>query len=179
MTIDLILIITVLVFAVLMIPTIYAALIGAPLVITPAKAIHEALKKAKAKNGDKLYDLGCGTGRILLIAEKQFGMEAVGFEISPIICWFAKLNLYFNSAKKSKVYRLNAYKQDLRDADIVFCFLQIGPMEKLKEKFIKELKSEARIISYSFKIHGWKAEEIITGYPGNVYIYKIDDIRNS
>jgi len=177
MTIYIILIVVVIILIPLIIPTIYAGLIGAPLVFTPKNAIREALEKTKAKKGEKLYDLGCGTGRILLIAEKEFGMETIGFELSPFIYWFAKLNLYLNSAKNSKAHRLNAYKQNLRDADIVFCFLQIGPMEELKDKFVKELKSGARIISYSFRIHGWEADETISGYPGNVYVYKMDNVR--
>lgn len=162
-----------LVLAALLIPTIYAGFIGAPLLVTPKNAIREALTKAQARKGEKLYDLGCGTGRIMLIAEKEFGLETVGFELAPLIAWLASLNLFFNLAKNSKVKRCNAYKQDLKNADIVFCFLQIGPMEELKKKFSKELKVGSRIISYSFKIHGWEIEKTITGYPGNVYIYKI------
>ena len=173
MTASGLLIVLALVLAVLLVPTIYAGFIGAPLLVTPKNAIREALTKAQAQKGEKLYDLGCGTGRIMLIAEKEFGLESVGFELAPLIAWFASLNLFFNSTKNSKVKRCNAYKQDLKNADIVFCFLQMGPMDELKKKFIKELKVGSRIISYSFKIHGWKAEEIITGYPGNVYIYKI------
>lgn len=173
MTTPIILIILTVAAVIFLIPTVYAGLIGAPLLLTPKKAIREALKKAGVKEGEKLFELGAGTGRTLLIAEKEFGLDTVGFELSPIIFWFAKMNLYLNSSRKSKILRLNAYNQDLSEADIVFCFLNVDPMEKLKEKFAKELKPGARIISYSFKIKEWQTEEIITGYPGNVYLYKI------
>lgn len=173
MIISIILIIITLAVLAVSIPTIYAGLIGAPLVFTPQKAIREALNKVGVKRGEKLYELGAGTGRVSVIADKEFGLNTIGFELSPPIFWLAKANLFLSSAKNSKIFRVNAYKQDLRDADVVFCFLNMGPMEKLKDKFKEELKPGSRIISYSFKIHGWEAESVITGYPGNVYLYRI------
>lgn len=171
---NILIIIAVIVIVVLLVPTIYAGLIGAPLVFTPKKAIREAFEKAQIKKGGKLYELGCGTGRILLIAEKEFNLQTVGFELSPIIYWIAKLNLYLNSSKKSQVKRLNAYNQSLSDADAVFCFLNIEPMKMLKEKFERELMPGAIVVSYSFSIKGWTPVEIIEGYPGKVYVYKIE-----
>jgi ribosomal protein L11 methylase PrmA len=173
MLIPILVIILAFVFAIICVPTIYAGIIGAPLVLTPKKAIREALQKIEAKKGEKLYELGAGTGRVLLIAEKEFGLETVGFELAPPIFWFAKINLHFNLAKKSKIFRLNAFNQDLKEADIVFCFLNVVPMEKLKNKFKKELKKGSRVVSYGFRIHGWNSEGVITGYPGNVYLYRI------
>lgn len=158
---------------VISIPTFYAGFIGAPLVFTPKGAIRKALRKAGARKGEKFYDLGCGTGRTLIISDKEFGLKTVGFELSPIIYFIAKINIFLNSAKNSEIRMQNAYNQNLSDADIVFCFLSVDPMEKLKSKFLRELKSGARIISYSFKIKGWEPEETITGYPGNVYIYRV------
>ena len=158
----------------IIIPTIYAGIIGAPLVLTPKNAIREALRKIGAKKGEKLYELGAGTGRTLLIADKEFGLDTIGFELSPIVYWFAKLNLFFSSAKKSKIYRRNAYNQNLQDANIVFCFLSTDPMERLKSKFLEELRPGTRIVSYAFSIKGWKPEEIISDFPpGKVFLYKI------
>jgi ubiquinone/menaquinone biosynthesis C-methylase UbiE len=35
------------------------------------------LKKSGIKKGEKLYDLGAGNGRILVIAEKEFGLKSI------------------------------------------------------------------------------------------------------
>ena len=47
-------------------------------------------------------------------------------------------------------------------------------MEKLKNKFLKELKSEARIISYAFEIRDWTPYMIIKEKRKlPIYFYKI------
>jgi SAM-dependent methyltransferase len=159
----------VLVFA----PTIYAGIIGAPLLCSPKNAIRKMLSELEIKEGQKLYDLGCGSGRILMIADKEFGLKTVGYELSPAIYWFARINLFFNKAERSKVFKLNAYGQNLSDADIVFCFLSVRAMKRLKEKFLRELRPGTKIISYAFAIKGWEPEKVITGFPGKVYLYRM------
>lgn len=61
----------------------------------------------------------------------------------------------------------------MHPADIVFCFLSVDPMKRLKSKFEKELKTGSKVISYSFSIRDWKPKAVITGFPGNVYVYEI------
>ena len=55
--------------------------------------------------------------------------------------------------------RRNIFKVDLRDADIVFCYLLNPAMGKLDAKFRNELKKGCKIISHKFKLPGWKAEK--------------------
>jgi predicted RNA methylase len=55
----------------------------APFVPTPPEVVSRMLELAEIKQGDVLYDLGSGDGRIVLAAAKKFGIRAVGFEIDP------------------------------------------------------------------------------------------------
>src|SRR5918995_2787563 len=55
----------------------------APFVPTPHEVVNRMLELAQIKQGDVLYDLGSGDGRIVVAAAKQFGIRAVGFEIDP------------------------------------------------------------------------------------------------
>jgi SAM-dependent methyltransferase len=152
----------------------YSFLIGAPYLWTPKKALKEILEIIKIKPGDVFYDLGAGGGTALILAEKKFKARAIGFELSPIINLFAKLHLLLRRAGSSKVYLKNFYKQDLSDANVIFCFLTVGAMEKLKPKFERELRRGTKIISYCFSIHGWNAKKIIRDkFPGNIYFYEI------
>jgi SAM-dependent methyltransferase len=166
-------IISLVIFAILASLTFYSFSIGAPYFKTPKKAIKEALKLADLKPNQKLYDLGAGDGKALIIAEKEFGVKAVGFELAPIIYAMARLNLFFHGIKKARLYCKNFYKQNLSDADIVFCFLSIPAMARLEPKFKKELRPGAKIISYSFSIHGWTPKKVIEGYPGKVFLYEV------
>jgi len=150
----------------------YSFFIGAPYVATPKKAIREIFALAQIKPGQKLYDLGAGDGKALIIAQKEFGAKAIGFELSPIVYTIARLNLLFHGAKV-RLYCKNFYKQNLSDADIVFCFLSIPAMARLKPKFEEELRPGTKIISYSFSIHGWEPKKVIEGYPGKVFLYEV------
>jgi cyclopropane fatty-acyl-phospholipid synthase-like methyltransferase len=66
---------------------------GAPFYPTRARVIRAALKEATLKSGESFYDLGAGTGKALLIAEKEFSACATGFEISTIFYLIGKMNL--------------------------------------------------------------------------------------
>jgi hypothetical protein len=151
----------------------YSFFIGAPYFKTPKKAVQEALRAAGAKPGQTLYDLGAGDGKIIWLAEKEFGLKAVGFELSPIVYPIARINLFFHGIKKSRLYCRNFYKQNLAGADIVFCFLSSRSMAKLKPKFEQELTPGSHVISYAFSIPGWRPIEVIQGYPGRVYLYRV------
>ena len=46
---------------------------------TPEPVVAAMLEMAEVGEGDVLYDLGSGDGRIPIAAAKQFGVRAVGF----------------------------------------------------------------------------------------------------
>ncbi|HAU40137.1 MAG: hypothetical protein UV80_C0015G0002 [Candidatus Peregrinibacteria bacterium GW2011_GWF2_43_17] len=137
----------------LTIPTLWA-LFSAPFVPTPMKAVRKMLKLANIKEGDKIYDLGCGDGRLVHAASKEYKANAVGFELSPLIFAIAKfLQPFWRS--KAKIKFRNFHSQDISDANVVVCYLMPGTLQKMLDKF-KTLKKGTRIISYSFKIPGLK-----------------------
>lgn len=127
-----------------------------------SKDLKRILDLAKFKKGDVLYDLGCGDGRILQYAAENYDIrEAVGFEISFIPYFFAKLRAKFAKGhKKMSVKYGDLYRADLSKADVIVCFLTPKAMKKLKTKFEKELKDNARILSYAFEVPGWEPREI-------------------
>ena len=56
----------------------------------PKNTIRKMLKMAKVTSKDLIYDLGCGDGRVLIIAAKEFGAKAVGIEKNWILFKIAK-----------------------------------------------------------------------------------------
>src|SRR4051812_25371506 len=50
---------------------------------TPHEVVDRMLELAKIRDGDIVYDLGCGDGRIVVTAAKRYGVKAVGFDIDP------------------------------------------------------------------------------------------------
>lgn len=164
-----------LVILILLIPTIYASLIGAPIALTSRSRIKEIIRIADIKPSDKFYELGTGSGRVMVSVAKHSEADVVGFELSPIFYCISLLNLKINGIKKYKLFLKDLFTADLGKADIVFCFLMPKAMEKLRQKFEKELKSGTRIISYAFEIKDWTPYTMIKGNQKlPVYFYKID-----
>lgn len=163
----------ILILFILLLPTAYASVIGAPIVLTKKSLIVEIIKNSDLKNGEIFYELGTGTGRIMA-AIAQKGIKTVGFELSPIFYLITLLNLKLRGVKNYELYRKNFFKEDLSGADALFCFLTPKAMEKLKSKFLKELRPGAKIISYVFEIKGWNPYVVIKE-NGNapLYFYQI------
>ena len=57
----------------------------APYVPSPAPVVERMLTLADLKPGETVYDLGCGDGRIVIMAAQDFHAKGVGVEISPAI----------------------------------------------------------------------------------------------
>ena len=157
--------------------TVRAAFMGAPFVPTPGYIIRKGLKAAGLQAGETLYDLGSGTGKVLVIAEKEFGAKPVGFEYSTPLFFLSKINLFLRGAKNSKVLRKNFFDADLSKADVIFMFLTPKAFKKLEDKFRRELKPGVRVIAYSSPLLFWQPKEIISlperGKDINLYLYFI------
>ncbi|MBU1018418.1 MAG: class I SAM-dependent methyltransferase [Patescibacteria group bacterium] len=132
------------------IPTIYALLWGAPFVPTPMPRVRKMLELADIKKGQKIYDLGCGDGRLVHLASKKYGANAVGFELSPLVYAWAKFCQPFWRSK-AKIKLRNFYTQNISDADIIVCYLMPETLKRF-QKELKKLKKGTKIVSYAFKI---------------------------
>jgi predicted RNA methylase len=85
-----------------------------PFVPTTDEAVQAMLKLADVKKADVVYDLGCGDGRIVIAAARDFGARGVGVDINPQR--IAEAN---ESAKKAGVEKLVRFEEkDLFEADI-------------------------------------------------------------
>lgn len=142
---------------------------GSPYVTVHKEVIVKALENATIKKDDIFYDLGCGKGDVLILAEK-FGVKVFGFEISPFYYLWAKLRTLKQPNIQIKYQNIN--NASLKKADVVYCYLLPKFLEKLSTKFQKELKSGARLISISFPIRGLKEKIKLKYQKYTIYIYK-------
>lgn len=141
---------------------------GSPFIASPLRILRAMIDLADLKKTDRVYDLGCGDGRILIEASRKYGVRATGLEYSPFIFWLARLKKQLYRAD-IRIVRADFYKFDFSDADVVFCYLLPEQMQKLEQKF-RRLKKGSRIVSHQFEIPGWRASrEVTINYRGKVY----------
>jgi len=134
-----------------------------PYVPTTDEAVQAMLKLADVKKSDNVYDLGCGDGRIVIAAAKNFGAHGVGIDIDPVRIREAKEN-----AKKAGVQSIvkfieqDLFQADFRDATVVTLFLLPQVNLRLRPKLMSDLKPGTRIVSNTFDMGDWKPDKELT-----------------
>lgn len=131
---------------------------------TPHEVVEIMLRLADVKQGDVVYDLGCGDGRIVIAAAKKAGARAIGFDIDPERVKESKENV-----KSAGVGRLVTIKEqdifelDLRDASVITLYL----LPELNVRLIpqlEKLKPGTRIVSHAFDMQGVQPDVEATVY---------------
>jgi SAM-dependent methyltransferase len=137
---------------------------------TPPETVTEMLRLANIKEGEVLYDLGSGDGRIPIAAAKQFGIRAVGIEIDPKLVKEAEEN-----ARNAGVFELVRFRNedmfhiDISEANIVTLYLSEKLNVLLRPKLLRELRPGSRIISHDFLMGDWKPEQTVRVPWGKLY----------
>jgi hypothetical protein len=133
------------------------AIHGLPSVHTNRERIRRALRLAKLAEGETLYDLGAGDGRVLVIAAKEFGARAVGIEVGPVQCAAAWLSAQIGGVGARVRVRLgNFFKANLGDADVVFVYATSGQAARLETVLQAQLRPGARVVTISFDLPDWE-----------------------
>jgi len=152
----------------------------APYVSTPMVVVEKMLEMAKITEKDILYDLGCGDGRIVIMAAKLYGARGVGIDIDPERIEESKA--YGSAAGVDDLveFRLqDAMKADVSPATVVTLYLLPESNALLRPLLEEQLKPGARVVSHNYHMPGWELREIgykaITTGDGTlhtIFVYK-------
>lgn len=169
---------SILIFLVLLLWILVPALYGLPPVPTKPERIRHALQLASLKPGETLYDLGAGDGRVLLMAARDFGAQAVGIEIGPIQCALAKLRATASGfGERVQIRWGNFYRADLRDADVVFVYATSREVAKLAPYLEMQMKQGARLVSISADFGDW--EPSVMDEQDLIFVYEMPPVKGS
>ncbi|MDD4607043.1 MAG: class I SAM-dependent methyltransferase [Patescibacteria group bacterium] len=149
-----------------------ASLSAAPWVPMWKNDVKRILDLAQIKPDEKVYDLGCGDGRILVEAAEKYDAQVVGIEIALLPYLISQIRTLFAGVwSRSQVKLGNLYHKNVSEADVIICFLSAKAMKKLSHKLDKELKSGGRVVSYAFPILDWQPKIIDKPNEQAVAIY--------
>lgn len=126
---------------------------------TPHEVVARMLDMAKVKEGDIVYDLGCGDGRIVVAAAKR-GAKATGWDINPERVKEALENVKKNDVgQNAKIFNDDIFTLDLSGANVVTLYLLTSLNEKLIPQ-LEKLKPGSRIVSHDFSMPGVKPDQV-------------------
>jgi precorrin-6B methylase 2 len=141
---------------------------------TPKNIVRQMLMLARLKQGELLYDLGAGDGRILIEAAREFGAKCVGVEIDPDRVSRLKERLAATKVD-AEIINGDLMQVDLSSADVITIYLSDSVNAKLAPKLVRELKSGARVVSLDYTLPNWKHDREVSmasaGLSRKVYLY--------
>ena len=159
-----------------------------PYVPTHHKVVTAMLKLATVKEGETVYDLGCGDGRIVIAAVKDFkAKRGLGLDFNPERlkdCDAAVKEAKLTEAQtKALTFKqgdvLKMKPEDFKDVDVVTLYLLPSVNRELKPVLLKGLKAGARVVSHDFDMgDDWKEdkkEEVEADRTHTVYLWTIKE----
>lgn len=154
---------------------IYSSAKGSPYVPSKQKEIDYILAQIKITKGKRFIDVGCGDGRVVRAAVKNYNVKGVGVDINPILIYIARLySLIFNVRSNINFVRADILKISYKSYSYIYIFLMPSLITKLKSIFEKELKKGTIVISHGFPVIGWenKLTKKISHVPFPTYYYR-------
>lgn len=152
----------------------------APYYPTPETIVEKMLQLGGLKAGEKVYDLGSGDGRIVIMAAQKFHADAIGIELDKDLCRqsierIRKLGL----EKSARIVNGDLLNQNYSSADLVTVYLLPDSINnKVLPLLDRQLKKGARVVAHDFEFRNWTAEKVESiaddgeGRSHTLYLYR-------
>ena len=126
-----------------------------PFLGTPDGLISDLLQFSGLQDGQRIVDIGCGDGRILLSAAASFDCYAVGYETDPTLVAAAQEAISRapqpGLAERVAVHLMDARDADVSQADVVFIFLPVAALKTLVPALLLKMKPGAVLLAHEQK----------------------------
>jgi SAM-dependent methyltransferase len=151
----------------------------APFVPTPQEVVDRMLEVAQVSQGDLLYDLGSGDGRIVITAAKRYGTKAVGFEIDSALVRHSRHNITEAGVEHlAEIREEDVRNVDLSPASVVTLYLYPGANLRLRAAIMRQLRPGSRVVSHDFSMGDWQPDSVeqmtdSAGFLRTIYLWRI------
>ena len=140
---------------------------------TPNEVVDTMLRMAAVTRNDTVYDLGCGDGRIVIIAAQKFGARGVGIDIDPERVAEATDNVKkAGVADRVRIIRGDLFEADISTATVVTLYLLTDLNLRLRPKLWRDLSPGTRVVSHAFSMGDWKPERTAEVQGTHVYLWR-------
>ena len=155
-----------------------------PWIPTRDDVIDRVLSLANFNDKDLFCDLGCGDGRVVIRAAREYNVKCLCIEKREDLVKKAIINVKRSGVEDLvKVIHADFFDVSLRDATVVYMYLLTSVNRLLRPKLERELKLGTRIITLDFEIPGWTPIYVEGGggWQGTIYLYikGISDVNAS
>ena len=128
----------------------------APYYPTPETVVEQMLELGQLKAGEKMFDLGSGDGRIVIMAAQRFHADATGVELDSDLVESSTAKIRKLKLEKSAhIIYGDILKQDYSSANLITVYLLPESNIKVRPVLDATLKKGTRIVAHDFEIEGW------------------------
>jgi Methyltransferase small domain len=161
----------------------YSFIYGITPTPTSPKVKNKLLEMLPELTEQEIVELGSGWGTLAFALARHFpNCQVHAYEISPIPFlvsiilskWFAFPNL--------TIKRKDFFHISLKNVALATCYLYPEAMNRLKNKFERELSPEASVMTHTFAIPGWipiRFERVDDLYLTPIYLYQIKSSKGN
>ena len=138
------------------------------------------LRLARVNAGDVVCDLGCGDGRIVITAARQFGARGVCVDIDPRRIAESRENARrAGVTERIQFLNVDLLATRIDDATVVMLFLSRELNLAVRPKLLRELKPGTRIVSHWHDMGDWKPQETVrvqsSGRERPIYLWTVPE----
>jgi hypothetical protein len=144
-----------------------------PYVPSDLEDVRRMLKMADLRDGDVVYDLGSGDGRIVLEAVRMNKtVRGRGIEIDEKLVQKSIEAAKANGVEgRVQFLHQNAFDADLREASVITMWLFPELMRMLRPKILAEARPGTRVVTRTWDLGAWKPDDTdVSGWPVHVWI---------
>jgi protein-L-isoaspartate O-methyltransferase len=152
----------------------------APYYPTPETVVLKMLQMGGLKAGEKVFDLGSGDGRIVIMAAQKFHADAYGIELDKdLVKQSTAKILRLGLEKNAHIINGDLLTQNYGSADMVTVYLLPDSINnKVQPLLDKQLKPGARVVAHDFEFRNWTPEKVESiaddgeGRSHTLYLYR-------
>ncbi|MCS7104074.1 MAG: methyltransferase domain-containing protein [Thermofilaceae archaeon] len=150
------------------------ALAELPYLPSPETVVRKALDIAELKDDETLVDLGCGDGRVLVIAARYYGAFAVGVELNPLLVKLAQRECRLAGVEsRTEIVAADLFTFDVSPFDVIYVYPSPSITRRLEFKLQVECKQGCRVILHDHPLPSVEPLTVVSIPSGRMHVHEL------